>query len=31
METLKLHHIAPYLPYELKCQTVDRGEVVYLN
>ena len=28
METLKLHHIAPYLPYELKCQTVDRGEVV---
>lgn len=28
METLKLHHIAPYLPYELECQTVDRGEVV---
>lgn len=28
METLKLHHIAPYLPYGLKCQTVDRGEVV---
>lgn len=28
METLKLHHVAPYLPYELRCQTVDRGRVV---
>jgi len=28
METLKLHHIAPYLPFDLKCQTIDRGEVV---
>jgi len=28
METLKLHHIAPYLPFELKCETIDRGEVV---
>lgn len=26
--TLELKHLAPYLPYELNCQTVDKGEVV---
>ena len=28
METLKLHHIAPYLPFGLKCQTFDCGKLV---
>jgi len=25
---LELKHVAPYLPYGLRCQTTDRGEVV---
>lgn len=25
---LELKHISPYLPYRLKCQTTDKGEVV---
>lgn len=25
---MKLQHIAPYLPYSIKCQTTDRGMVV---
>lgn len=28
MKKLELKHIAPYLNYELKCQTVDEGEAV---
>ena len=28
MEKLELKHLAPYLPYSLKCQLVDQGETV---